>query len=72
MTFLYRKVDSLLADSSNGEVGVGDTLLVERDRPPGEGELVLVRVHGSERLRRWREGLMDDVLGVVIGIRRRL
>ncbi|MBN1884781.1 MAG: hypothetical protein JW876_04565 [Candidatus Krumholzibacteriota bacterium] len=71
MSFVYRTVDAVL--SANGEVREGDRLLIETGRPPRVDELALVRRGKAETLRRWT-GPEDalEVLGVVIGIRRRL
>ena len=50
---------------------VGDTLLLEDDRVPRGGDLVLARRGAAEVVRRW-EGKDDgEVVGVVIGIKRR-
>ena len=71
MTLSYRKVDALLSADAGGEVRAGDTLLLEDDRVPRGGELVLVRHGAAEAVRRW-DGTDDgEVMGVVIGIKRR-
>lgn len=71
MSFVYRTVDAVL--SAGGEVREGDRLLLETGRSPRAGELALVRRAGGEALRRWRENEeAAGVVGVVIGIRRRL
>lgn len=46
--------------------------MIERGRPPLEGELALVRRGAVELLRRWHGEDGDEVLGVVIGIKRKL
>ncbi len=72
MTLTYRKVDSLLSADAGGEVREGDRLLLEMGAAPREGELVLVRRGKAEAVRRWRPGCGDEVVGVVIGVKRRL
>ena len=71
VSFVYRTVDTVL--SAGGSVREGDRLLLETGRPPRPGELALVRRGRGEALRRWTggEGTVE-VVGVVIGIRRRL
>ncbi len=71
MPLSYRKVDALLSADAGGEVRAGDTLLLEDDRVPRGGELVLVRRGGVEAVRRWDGMEEDEVVGVVIGIKRR-
>lgn len=71
MPLSYRKVDALLSADAGGEVRAGDTLLLEDDRVPRGGELVLVRRGGAEAVRRWDGEEEDEVVGVVIGIKRR-
>ena len=46
--------------------------MVERGRAPLTGELTLVRRGAVELLRRWCGEDGDEVVGVVIGIKRRL
>jgi hypothetical protein len=72
MSLLYRKVDFFLSANADGEVHEGDCILLEVARAPLEGELALVKRRGAEVLCRWRGNRGDDVLGVVIGIKRRL
>ena len=72
MSLLYRRVDRLLSASAEERLEEGDYLLVERGGMPGRGDLVLVRVNGMERVCRWRDGIDGEVVGVVIGIRKRL
>ena len=50
----------------------GEYVLVEEGGTPGEGELVIVRVNGAERICRWDREVEGEVVGVVVGIRRRL
>lgn len=71
MPLSYRKVDALLSADAGGEVRAGDTLLLEDDRVPRGGELVLVRRGGAEAVRRWDGAEDDEIVGVVIGIKRR-
>jgi len=71
MPLSYRKVDVLLSADAGGEVRAGDTLLLEDDRVPRGGELVLVRRGAAEAIRRWDESGDDEVVGIVIGIKRR-
>ena len=71
MPLSYRKVDVLLSADAGGEVRVGDTLLLEDDRVPRGGELVLVRRGAAEAIRRWDGADDGEVVGVVIGIKRR-
>jgi hypothetical protein len=72
MALTYRKVDMLLSSGARDEVQEGDCLLLEMGRSPADGELALVRRGRAEALCRWdgRDGV--EVLGVVIGIKRRL
>ena len=72
MSLAYRKVDSLLSADADGEVREGDCLLLEPDAAPREGELVLVRRGAVESVCRWRRGCDGEVLGVVVGVKRRL
>lgn len=69
---VYRRADLLLSANAGGEVGEGDCLLLELGRSPREGELALVRRGKGEALCRWKEGSGEEVLGVVIGVKRRL
>ncbi len=71
MPLSYRKVDVLLSADAGGEVQAGDTLLLEDDRVPRGGELVLVRRGAVEAVCRWNGAEEDEVVGVVIGIKRR-
>ena len=72
MALTYRKVDLLLSADAAGEVREGDCLLLEMGRRPASGELALVRRGRAETLCRWdgRDG--GEVLGVVIGVKRKL
>ena len=72
MALSYRKVDVLLSSDAGGEVREGDCLLLEMGRSPADGELALVRHGRAETLCRWdgRDGV--EVLGVVIGVKRKL
>lgn len=72
MSLSYRKVDSLLSANASGEVREGDSLLIERGRAPFDGELALVRRGAVEFLCRWCGEDDDEVVGVVIGIKRKL
>jgi hypothetical protein len=72
MALKYRKVDSLLSADAGGEVCEGDCLLLETETRPREGELALVRRGKVETVRRWSSGCGDEVVGVVIGVKRRL
>lgn len=71
MSLSYRKVDVLLSADAGGEVRAGDTLLLEDDRVPRGGELVLVRRGAAEAVRRWDGADDGEIVGVVIGIKRR-
>jgi hypothetical protein len=71
MSLSYRKVDTLLSADAGGEVRPGDTLLLEDDRIPRGGELVLVRRGAVEAVCRWDGAGDGEVVGVVIGIKRR-
>ena len=71
MSLSYRTVDMLLSADAGGEVREGDTLLVEDDHRPRGGELVLVRRGAAEAVRRWDESCEGEIVGVVIGIKRR-
>ena len=72
MSLAYRKVDSLLAADAAGEVREGDCLLLEMGAAPREGELALVRRGAVEVVCRWGSGCGGEVLGVVVGVKRRL
>jgi hypothetical protein len=72
MALAYRKVDVLLSADSAGEVREGDCLLLEMGRRPAAGELALVRRGRAEALCRWDGRDEVEVLGVVIGVKRRL
>ena len=70
---VYRKVDAVLSANAGGEVREGDRLLLETGRAPRRGELALVRAGTVETLRRWDGGRGGGaIVGVVIGIKRRL
>ncbi len=71
MAITYRKVDVLLS-GGGGEVREGDCLLLELGRRPGPGELALVKRGGAEFLRRGDGCDGAEVVGVVIGIKRKL
>jgi len=72
MALTYRKVDVLLSSDAGGEVREGDCLLLEMGRSPADGELALVRRGRAETLCRWDGRSGVEVLGVVIGVKRRL
>lgn len=72
MSLVYRKVDAVLSANTSGEVREGDRLLMETGRMPREGELALVRAGKIEGLCRWHRESGSEVIGVVIGIKRRL
>jgi len=72
MALTYRKVDLLLSSDAEGEVREGDCLLLEMGRSPAAGELALVRRGRAEALRRWDGECGVEVLGVVIGVKRKL
>jgi len=72
MAFAYRRVDFLLSVDASGEVREGDCLLLETGRRPAEGELALVKREKVEVLCRWNGRNGDEVLGVVIGVKRKL
>ena len=68
----YRKVDLLLSSNAGEEVQEGDRLLLETGRMPRDGELALVRRGKAEIVCRWAAGRRGDVVGVVIGVKRKL
>ncbi len=72
MPLVYRRVDLLLSSNAGGEVREGDCLLIDPGRRPEEGALTLVRKGSLEMLCRWHDGRAGDVLGLVIGVKRRL
>jgi hypothetical protein len=72
MPLVYRRVDMLLSSNAGGEVREGDCLLIDPARRPEEGALTLVKRGRLEVLCRWHGGRVDDVLGLVIGVKRRL
>ncbi|MBN2184033.1 MAG: hypothetical protein JW746_01765 [Candidatus Krumholzibacteriota bacterium] len=69
---VYRRVDMILSSNASGEVMEGDCLLLETGRKPEEGELALIRCGKVEMLCRWEGGAVDDLLGLVIGVRRKI
>lgn len=71
MALVYRRVDMVLSSDADGEVREGDCLLLDTGRVPGKGDLALVRSGKAEALCRW-DGRGGEVLGLVIGVRRRL
>jgi hypothetical protein len=72
MSFVYRRVDFSLAANAGTEVREGDRLLLEVGRSPRSGELALVRRGKIDALCRWEREGCGDVLGVVIGVKRKL
>lgn len=72
MGIAYRRVDMLLGATAAVDVSEGDNLLLETGRPPAVGELTLVRRGRVEMLCRWNGESGVDVVGVVIGIKRKL
>lgn len=72
MPLVYRKVDMLLSADTGGKVRDGDYLLLEMGRRPRAGELALVKRAGGETLCRWNGQDGVEVLGVVIGVKRKL
>ena len=72
MALVYRKVDMLLSADAGGEVRDGDCLLLEMGRRPLAGELALVKRGQGEALCRWNGQDGVEVLGVVIGVKRKL
>jgi hypothetical protein len=72
MSLVYRRVDKILSGNAGGEVREGDCLLLETSGEPERGGLALVRRGGVESLSRWDEGRPGEVLGIVVGIRRKL
>ena len=72
MSLVYRRVDAVLSANASGEAREGDRLLMETGRMPREGELALVRAGTAEALCRWHRESGSEVIGVVIGIKRRL
>ena len=71
MSLVYRRVDKVLSGNAGGEVREGDCLLLETVGDPGKGELALVRRGGIESLCRWDEKRPGEILGIVVGIRRK-
>lgn len=72
MSLVYRRVDMILSSGASGEVREGDCLLLDTGRKPGNGELALVKRGKAESLCRWNGRSVGDVLGLVIGVRRKL
>jgi hypothetical protein len=81
MALVYRRVDRVLSGDGGGgdgdadsgcEVCEGDCLLLETAGTPGAGDLALVRDGGVESLCRWDGERSGELLGIVVGIRRRL
>jgi len=72
MSLVYRRIDKVLSGAAGGEVCEGDCLLLETAGTPGAGDLALVRSGGVESLCRWDDDRAGEVLGIVVGIRRRL
>jgi hypothetical protein len=72
MALVYMRVDAMLSAHAGGEAREGDRLLLETGRMPRRGELALVRRGRTEVLCRWDEGCGGVVVGVVIGMKRKL
>ena len=72
MSLVYRRVDKVLSGNAGGEVREGDCLLIETAGEPARGELALVTRGGIESLRRCDGNGTEGVLGIVVGIRRKL
>ena len=72
MSLVYRRVDKVLSGNAAGEVCEGDCLLLETAAEPVSGELALIRRDGVESLCRWDESWPEEVLGIVVGIKRKL
>jgi hypothetical protein len=72
MSLVYRRVDKVLSGNAAGEVCEGDCLLLETAGEPEKGELTLVRSGGIESLCRWNGKCPEEILGIVVGIRRKL
>jgi hypothetical protein len=72
MSLLYRRVDMVLSSNSRVEVREGDRLLIDADRKPESGELALVRRGRVETLCRWHGAGDGEVIGLVVGVRRKL
>ena len=72
MSLVYMRVDAILSAHAGGEAKEGDRLLLETGRMPRPGELALVRTGRTEILCRWNGGRRDSVVGVVIGVKRKL
>ncbi len=71
MSLVYRRVDIILSSNAGGEVREGDSLIIETDSAPARGELVLMRDGGVESIRRWKGDPSGDLVGLIVGIRRR-
>ncbi|MDD3643779.1 MAG: hypothetical protein PHQ19_09995 [Candidatus Krumholzibacteria bacterium] len=68
-----RSADSVGRPPDPGrEVCEGDCLLLETAGTPGTGDLALVRAGGVESLCRWDVERPGELIGIVVGIRRRL
>lgn len=72
MSLMYLRVDAILSAHAGGEAREGDRLLLETGRMPRPGELALVRKGRTEILCRWDGEQKDSVVGVVIGVKRKL
>jgi hypothetical protein len=72
MSLVYMRVDAILSAHTGGEAKEGDRLLLETGRRPRPGELALVRRGRTEILCRWSEERGYAVVGVVIGVKRKL
>ena len=72
MSLHYRRVDAVLSSNAGAEVREGDYLLLEVGRAPRKGELALVRRGKIETVCRWQDEGEADLLGLVIGVKRKL
>ena len=71
MSLVYRRVDIILSSNADGEAHEGDSLMIETDSAPVRGELVLVRDGGVESICRWKGDPSGNLVGLIVGIRRR-
>ncbi len=72
MSFRYLKINGLFGDEAACGIEQGDRLLLDTARSPREGDLTLVRRGKVPTVRRWSPGSGDQLVGVVVALKRRL
>lgn len=72
MSFRYVKIDGVFGDDAACGVESGDRLLLDTARAPRQGDLALVKRGNLPTVCRWSNGSKDELVGVVIALKRRL